>query len=197
MTIMVILKSPCFNQNSTCPLDRFPFVHFSEDLPFVRKPSRRVEFPSPSPPQGAPPHFVFLALYTPFLGVGRLGFVPGKIFRLLVPLNVWESLWISVCLTRKGESLEMENGKGVVSEHHMAPCQSANVSSVSLGVVSTTHGMDEYSTDFPGGHLTSKEEPPHATGVQCELSAQCMGVPADPLNRHAPSTPGPWAWGWG
>lgn len=46
---------------------------------------------------------------------------------------------------------------------------------------------------LPGGHLTSKEEPPHATGVQCELSAQCMGVPADPLNRHAPPIvdPGP------
>ena len=75
----------------------------------------------------------------------------------------------------------------------MAPCQSANVSSVPLGVVSTTHGLDEYSTDFPGGHVASKKEPPHATCVQCELSAQCMGIPADPLNRHAPSTPGPWA----
>lgn len=85
----------------------------------------------------------------------------------------------------------------MVSERHMAPCQSANVSSVPLGVVSTTHGMDEYSTDFPGGHLTSKKEPPHATCVQCELSAQCMGIPADPLSRHAPSTLGPWAWGVG
>ena len=34
---------------------------------------------------------------------------------------------------------------------------------------------------------------PHATCVQCELSAQGMAIPADPLNRHAPSTPGPWA----
>lgn len=65
----------------------------------------------------------------------------------------------------------------------MAPCQSANVSSVPLGVVSTTHGLDEYSTDFPGGHVASKKEPPHATCVQCELSAQGMAIPADPLNR--------------
>lgn len=63
--------------------------------------------PPPTPPQGALPHFVFLAPSTP-LGVGRLGFVPGKIFRLLVPLNVRERLWISVCLTRMRESLEME-----------------------------------------------------------------------------------------
>lgn len=64
--------------------------------------------PPPTPPQGALPHFVFLAPSTPSSGVGRLGFVPGKIFRLLVPLNVRERLWISVCLTRMRESLEME-----------------------------------------------------------------------------------------
>lgn len=63
---------------------------------------------TPTPPQGPPPHFYFLALSTPSLGVGKLGFVPGKIFRLLVRLNVRERLWISVCLARMRKSLEME-----------------------------------------------------------------------------------------
>ena len=57
--------------------------------------------PALTPPQGALPHFVFLAPSTPSLGVGRLGFVPGKIFRLLVPLNVRERLWIIVCVSPK------------------------------------------------------------------------------------------------
>ena len=98
------------------------------------------------------------------------------------------------CMSRPNEEISW-NGKVVVSKRHMALCQSANVSSVPLGVVSTAHSMDEYSTDFPGGHVTSKKEPPHATCVQWELSAQCMGIPADPLNRHAPSAPGPAAAG--
>ena len=166
-------ESPCFNQNSTCPLDRFPFVHFSEDLTFVRKPSRRVEFPSPYPtPGGSSPFCFSCSLYT-FFRSWKVRFCSREDFS-------------SPCSSqRPGEPVDQYmshpkrriswNGKGVVSERHMAPCQSANVSSVPLGVVSTTHGMDEYSTDFPEGHLTSKKEPPHATCVQCELSAQCLG----------------------
>ena len=98
------------------------------------------------------------------------------------------------CMSCPNEEISW-NGKVVVSRRHMVLCQSANVSSVPLGVVSTTHDMDEYSADFPGGHAPSKKEPLHATCVQWELSAQCMGIPADPLNRHAPSAPGPAAAG--
>ena len=109
MTIMVILKSPCFNQNSTCPLDRFPFVHFSEDLTFVRMLSRRGEIPCPHPTPGGSSPFCFSYSFNTFFRSWMVRFCSREDFSSpCSSQRPGEAVDHCVCLTQMRESLEME-----------------------------------------------------------------------------------------